>query len=404
MNLIKSLILIFIIALLPRILWFTVKGNSLDIAIPAGTDAIGYDQIACNILNNNEYSFELGKPTAYREPVYPLFLAGIYVIFGHSYNAVRLVQIVISAFTCVLIFLFVYENFGKGAEIASLIACFYPYFIYYSTTILRETLFIYFLLYTVYLLTRVINKRETSLLEAGVCCGICCLINTTSIIFVVISLIVIFCSKYRKEAMMISFICLLVYAPWVIRNYKVFHTVILGSNVIGGTLYYANTIDYNICGTDKEIEFWKKDKIKNQSLTMSEVDSNRFLLKNATNIIISNPKEYVLQCYKRFIKLYRIYPHTGKGYVHSENLMVTCSLLSYGIILPFAILGLALSFKQYKKSLILYIAIFSFTLVYTLIWSVIRYRLPIEPYIIIFSTLGIIYLGDRNEKIKSWLW
>lgn len=66
-----------------------------------------YARLALNILEHRSYSIETEEPyppTYIRVPGYPLFLAGIYAVFGHENNrAVRVVQAVLDTITCWLI-------------------------------------------------------------------------------------------------------------------------------------------------------------------------------------------------------------------------------------------------------------------------------------------------------------
>ena len=70
-------------------------------------DSLGYEQIARNVLERHIYSHasEAPFPPSYvRLPGYPLFLAPIYAVFGHTNNtAVRIVQALIDTGTCALV-------------------------------------------------------------------------------------------------------------------------------------------------------------------------------------------------------------------------------------------------------------------------------------------------------------
>src|ERR1044071_5454281 len=72
-----------------------------------------YSQLARNVLEQHVYSHESQAPYApsiIRLPGYPLFLAGVYAVFGHGNNtAVRVVQAVIDTATCVLIALVAFQ-------------------------------------------------------------------------------------------------------------------------------------------------------------------------------------------------------------------------------------------------------------------------------------------------------
>src|SRR5215510_2588591 len=66
-----------------------------------------YARIAINVLEHRSYSIETEdpySPTLIRVPGYPLFIAGVYALFGHDNNrAVRVVQAVLDTITCWLI-------------------------------------------------------------------------------------------------------------------------------------------------------------------------------------------------------------------------------------------------------------------------------------------------------------
>src|SRR6185295_4037100 len=85
-----------------------------------------YAQIATNVLERHVYSHESEPPFApslIRLPGYPLFLAGIYSIFGHHDDgAVRIVQALVDTATCGLIALvaFWWEPDEKRKRAASI--------------------------------------------------------------------------------------------------------------------------------------------------------------------------------------------------------------------------------------------------------------------------------------------
>src|ERR1043165_6094699 len=72
-----------------------------------------YSQIARNVLEQHVYSHDSQAPYApsiIRLPGYPLFIAGVYAVFGHGNNtAVRVVQAVVDTATSVLIALVALE-------------------------------------------------------------------------------------------------------------------------------------------------------------------------------------------------------------------------------------------------------------------------------------------------------
>ena len=138
----NKLFLIFLLALLLRVAFiiFYDHGKMLQNQLYA-PDEYSYDQIAVNFLNGKGLVTDDGL-YARRGPVYPLFLAIIYFIFGHSYVAVRFIQAIIGSSTPLLIF-FIAKKLVciEIAIIASWLSFLYYPFIYQPAYLSNEILF-----------------------------------------------------------------------------------------------------------------------------------------------------------------------------------------------------------------------------------------------------------------------
>src|SRR5215470_4401037 len=107
-----------------------------------------YAQLAVNMLEQHVFSHESQPPyvpSIIRLPGYPLFLAGVYKVFGHRNNtAARVVQAVIDTLTCVLIALIAFqwavdaERKHRAALIAFGLAAVCPFTAIYVATVLTE--------------------------------------------------------------------------------------------------------------------------------------------------------------------------------------------------------------------------------------------------------------------------
>jgi len=107
-----------------------------------------YAQIARNVLEQHVYSHETAPPydpSYIRLPGYPLFLAAVYSLFGHTNNgAVRIAQALIDTGTCALVALLAFywqpdEKRKRVTAIAALaLAAVCPFTTIYAVTILTE--------------------------------------------------------------------------------------------------------------------------------------------------------------------------------------------------------------------------------------------------------------------------
>lgn len=221
-----------------------------------------YAQLARNLVEHRVYSplQEMPyEPSVIRVPGYPLFLAGVYSIFGlEDHAAVRMVQALVDTLSCGLIafIAFLWEPDAKWkrrtAVLALALAAFCPFTAIYVATILPETLTIFFSLTTCLTATlafKATRQRKVALLWAasGLLGGVAVLFRPDSALFAAaigITLVVAtlrrasetsFTSK-RDEMLfrfarastmgaLFSLMFCLALVPWAVRNYRVFGVV-----------------------------------------------------------------------------------------------------------------------------------------------------------------------------------
>jgi len=211
-------------------------------------DGKTYTQIARNVLEQHVYSHETEAPydpSLIRVPGYPLFLATIYSIFGHTNNgAVRIVQALIDTGTCGLVALLAYywqpdEKRKRVTAIAALaLAALNPFTTIYAATILSEVPTIFLALATCVAATKAFraDTAERSLkwwCVAGLLAGLGAMFRPDSVLFfaaivltLVITSLIRFKERWRRTVLSVAAVSvafMLVLAPWTIRNWRVFH-------------------------------------------------------------------------------------------------------------------------------------------------------------------------------------
>jgi Dolichyl-phosphate-mannose-protein mannosyltransferase len=137
-------VLLFALALLGRVAVVHFLANDKE------QDGYIYAQIASNVLDHHIYSRDTDPPFApifLRLPGYPLFIAGVYALFGDGNNeALFLVQGILDTFTCVLIAMLALQWSPKegrdrrAALGAFLLAAACPFTTIYSAVVLTETM------------------------------------------------------------------------------------------------------------------------------------------------------------------------------------------------------------------------------------------------------------------------
>ena len=211
-------------------------------------DGRTYAQIARNVLEQHVYSHATEAPydpSLIRLPGYPIFLAAIYSVVGHTNNGgVRIIQALIDPGTCALVALLAFywqpdEKRKRATAVAALaLAAVCPFTTIYAATILTEvpTTFLVMAMCLVVTLAFQADSWKRSLewwLIGGLLGGLSVLFRPDSGLFaaaVGLTLVITGLLRFKREwrktftaGAVFSLAFVLVLVPWTIRNARVFH-------------------------------------------------------------------------------------------------------------------------------------------------------------------------------------
>ena len=154
--------LIVLISFIVKLYLILTEGNNLTLF----SDDLNYIKSATALVKKNIFVFwEYNEPTVFIAPVYPLFLAGIFKIFGYGFagmQAGRIAQGVLSSITIILVFYIALLVSNKGAAfISALLVAFYFPNIVTVGFFLTETLFTTLLILLLYLSIKYSHTLKT---------------------------------------------------------------------------------------------------------------------------------------------------------------------------------------------------------------------------------------------------
>lgn len=169
-------------------------------------------------------------PDAFRVPLYPIFMAGIYALTGPELVVVRMAQAVLGSITIVLTYVAARRVVSaRGALFAAFIVAFYPALILYSAYTMAETLFTFLALLALVLW---LSPHVWTGLAAGLVVGLATLTRSVGLAVVGGILLAEIVSMARRrtmpERLAIVRSALFVVgltvalAPWVQRNYAIY--------------------------------------------------------------------------------------------------------------------------------------------------------------------------------------
>lgn len=229
-----------------RVAFTLAHRGSLDV-VPrgeiAGADAVEYEQLARSVATGKGYAWPDGTPTAFRAPGLSLFLAGVYTAFGLSYPMAYLAMACLGSVGTVSAYLLARElTAERPARWAAVFTAVYPPNVYDCSYFFSEALFAPLLGLGLWLLAR--HVRTGGWWEAagaGLILGYATLTRSFGILFLPLFAAFLWKSgRGWRSAALFAFGFVLVIAPWTVRNYLVFHRVVLVATNGGSTFYGAN--------------------------------------------------------------------------------------------------------------------------------------------------------------------
>ena len=192
------------------------------------TDTASYLGPALSLLHDGTYSTapDSGIPALIRTPLYPLFLAFLLGISGHSLGFCVLISALLSGLTVIPVFLSARLYIPwKAALAATVLFALNPTAIALSPMLISDTLFAFVLSFQVYFFLEFLKtKHPASLYGSVALAGAATLVRPLNLLWILPCIFVLCCMKetpWRKKAIFSLgslLIFLLILAPWIVRN------------------------------------------------------------------------------------------------------------------------------------------------------------------------------------------
>jgi 4-amino-4-deoxy-L-arabinose transferase-like glycosyltransferase len=416
------LLAIILLALLLRLVVAVYLGGDLEgVQQERAQDQVSYHALAQSLLAGRGYSFQqdywypgftrAGEQTAHWSFLYPLYLAGVYTVFGHSPVAARVVQVIIIAIlNSWLLYRLGRRLAGEPAGLLSAaLGAVYAYFIYYDATLMTEAFFTLGVLAIFDLSLELagirgpgggaVSGRRLSLwLLLGVVIGLTALLRQTILLFLPVWLAWVYWAgikQIRWYGPLVSIgmvlVCIL---PWTLRNYTLYGEILLLNSNSGFALFSAN---HPYHGTQFIQDYAAPLPDDLVALGLNEAQWNAALTQRGLEFILADPQRYLLLSLDRIPIFFNAWfsPESRLA----SNLM---RVLSFGLYLPFFVYGMVLSFRQARRFSLVYLFALVFSAMHILIWASVRYRLPIDAVMMPLAALAVLDLARRlGERLPE---
>jgi 4-amino-4-deoxy-L-arabinose transferase-like glycosyltransferase len=345
-------------------------------------DSLRYSQAAVNLLRFGEFGTNYD-----RAPAYPVFLAAVYLLFGESIFAIRVVESFMGAFLAAIM-----AALGRrvGGEIVGALAgimwAVYPMGIFIAGLVYPTGLTAMLLACGVYCVLPATHEELSAkgVFSGGLFFGLAALTIPVALLTIVVVAAWVFYRACHSRLFLVSLLFLgsaVSLGPWTARNFLVYEQVI--------------PVQPNF---ERHLPKIVTPKINRRD--------------DRVNAILLRPDLYVVRFGRNFVQFWELYPtrikmsdqdyrdklHSQdsrviKETIYSPNRLINAvSILSVGPIFLLGLLGTVAMWlrRGLRRELsLLWIMVLSFAVGYAFFVGKIRYRIPVEPYLIILSAYGL---------------
>ncbi len=440
----RWLTLIVAVGLVLRLAAAVYLGDQVEV-IPVAWDQVFYHDLALNLLAGKGFVFTQPPwpfippqtPTAFYSFLYPRLLAAVYWVADPHALVARVVQ----AILCSVLPLQMYglvKRIMEGGEgsvvarsasdeatpgpaagdsfasaeapspavtrgsavalVAAAITAGYAYFVFYSATLMTEGLYLVLVAWALSLTLDLAEEPSARRWAVwGLAVGLTSLLRQVFMpMAALLFLYVVWKARRRVKIGHVALagaIAAALILPWTVRNYLVFDRFLLLNSQAGQTLWNANHPDM---GT----EFWSVAMypIPAEMEGLNEAELDSALMQLALQNIAADPGRFVGLSLSRLAEYFRFWPIP-----ESSTFNNVARTASFTICLPFMVVGLVLSLRDWRRWLLLYLFIATYTLIHVISWAGIRYRLPVDVALVPFAALAVVGLtGWLRAKVPAF--
>ncbi len=405
------------VALALRAVWIHTTNTQL---IP-DSDTEFYYLVAKNIVSGHGYVIDYakgvgwtagGQATAFFPPGYPLFLAGVYAVFGGGVQTAIWANAVLAALSVVPVYFIGLRLFGQRAAIGgALLTAVFPSFVIQTPVVLTEPLFLLLFASSVAVL---LQGRGKNLWLAGILVGLSALVRPMALLLVPAILIWwLYEGTARREAILhaafLSALALLVILPWSVRNFVVLGKPVLISTNFGYNLRIGHA-PYSTGTFIPPSDLWSDTRSTFQQQELEVFDGVG--VSRAAGYALSHPLREVELSFMKVGKLwlpdFESIGWARSGHQHTAlpldigilDLVVLCGQV---LVVGLAARGILRSPSRSSVHFIVILMV-SWTLAHVVFFGQPRFNLPI--LIVLTTVAAAVPLGqpaaEESEQISVW--
>lgn len=368
-------------------------------------------RIAKNIALHDLYSMDLKYgSSAYKLPVYPLFLSFFIKLFG-SVKAVKFIIITqhIFYFFIPVLIIKIFENFK--IQIAGFLSAYFfifsPSYFYYSNILEATNLFILLFAAWIYLYSEFWTKRMSlrKIITFSVMTALVALTQVVAIPLMVLMILLLYFYKKLsiKNITAVFFIAMICYSPWVIRNYLTFDKLIVSKSPVWQNVYLGYVSEYQILPDNNFMTKQDEKTIDDEIAVNNEFAGEHIYKKEVHKIIEADQWAPLKKGTNNLISLWFV----PKRYFDDNGLSIFIGRKCYVVLINILLfLSLIFFFKNNRHFFLFICVLFlGFTFPYLVGHAAnIRFKLDfewIQTSVISLFIFCRFFITDQAQKIEA---
>ncbi len=381
------------VALLARLAFVALAPNEWQFR-----DSIEYGEMARSLYEHGTYGLQ-----TLRAPGYPTLIAAGYLVFGPHLLPLRLMEALLGVLSVALIGAVGTRAFGRGPGLISAgLAALHPVLAFLPTIQYAENTLVLAVVLACGATFEAWRRGELWRWAAsGVLWGLALLVRpNTLLVLPGLSLGLVLALHRERRAWWAPALvgiaaCVLTVTPWIVRNHRVHGEWYFIATGGGRQLWIGNNpraeADSRIAG------FYPDSMILAETKDIAnEVELERYFYRKGLAYMQSHPGRAVVLYLRELRNLFALYPETT-----TRRYITVLSRLAQGVVSAVVFAGALMALVRFRSEPGLWAltgAVVSFALGSTFFFTIMRYRMTVEPCLLWMAGVGWDMVRSRRLR------
>ena len=362
-------------------------------------DAVFYFGTARNIASGLGYVLPDGRFLGSVPPAYPLFLAGVFKIFGVGLAPAVAAQVAVGAATTLLVYYVARVYFdGRVAALAAALFAVYPVYIWASRVVLTETLTTFLLAAALLTYEKTSRGSAAFALITGLLLAAAALCRSS---FNVAALVLIAALPFHpmggraarlRTTALAAAAFLALTGLWTYRNYRVFGAPV-PSTLNAGQIFYEGNFALGRGEVPTSVALRRSPEFAEEvgvywGTPRADMEYERFYGAKAWELLNHNRLRFALSLPGKFV-------HFFSPAASAERAGFVVWTVVGGLVLVAAWAGILLFRVPMSRAFALLSPVVAAALTHTILKPLVRFRIPVEFILIIYAAAFVAFCFGR---------